>query len=932
MKNNNQKIIRRLSVRSLRQSRVRNRIAVLAIILTSLLFSGIFTFMIGAVQIAEEETMREVGTRTHAGLKYVTWEQMERITENPQIKSFSWNLYIGIAENVTTRQSELRVASGEDELENSFIKLEEGTMPKERSDLIADTIVLEALGAKPEIGAQVPVEFEFQGEHHRETFTLCGWYRGDYVSHASELYLSEGYWKELKGEYTDEDFAAWGNTHPDNKGEGLYNANLWFDSSRGIEKRMRAVIEEAGYEPEEEVNYGVNWAYMSSRTENLDLFQVGICVCALLVVIFTGYLIIHNIFQISILGDIRFYGLLKTIGTTGKQIRKLVRRQAWILSAVGIPVGLFLGFVLGRLMFPIALGFLDTKGMRIQVSFEPWIFVFGALFSLATVYLSCRKPAKIAGRISPVEAVHYTGMEISGSCSQLSGKRKRILKRVKRHSVRVGTEESWNSRNVPEEEKLPAQKRHSETPKNQKRSAFAGRIPRMALANLGRSKSKTCAVILSMTFSIILLSFVLTAMHSFRLDSYIETRLTGDFLLANTNLTGTRVTADMSLDKSYIAEADKQKGITDRNEIWVGYGVPKLHLNEKAREKFAALDEQGMIYSDSNFGGLRSDITERIKTGEYGISLDAYAYTPGLLKQISVLEGKIDAKKFQSGNYVLAGEFFGNTQTGESLYHAGDRISIQMVTEDSEYSYEEDEDGNVLYWDVTNGREKEYEVMAVVDLPRSMMDGGYTPNSLQLVLPLEDMKEQEQYEASQPLAVSYDVEPEYREAFEGFLRQYTKNVNTQMGYLSADVLRAEFSSMQQSIGLIGVAMAAVIALVGILNFLNAILTGIQARRREFAMLQSIGLTGKQLMQLLVCEGLYYALISGVLGVVLGSLAGYFAVSSLEQMIMFFRYRFTALPYLILLPVFLAASVLLPYFACQKLEKTSIVERLREAET
>lgn len=928
MRNNNQKVIRRLSMRSLRQSRMRNRIAILAIALTSLLFSGIFTFLIGMAQIAEEETMREVGTRTHAGLKNVTREQMERITVNPQIKSFSWNIYIGIAENVTTRQSELRFASGEDELENSFIELEEGTMPKERSDLIADTIVLEALGAKPEIGAQVPVEFEFQGEHYRETFTLCGWYRGDYVSHASELYLSESYWKELRGERTDEDFAAWEKTHPDGSGGGLYNVNLWFDSSRGIEERMRAIIEEAGYEPEEEINYGINWAYMSSRTENMDLFQIGICACALLVVIFTGYLIIHNIFQISIMGDIRFYGLLKTIGTTGKQIRKLVRRQVWILSAVGIPIGLFLGFLLGKLLFPLALGFLDMKGMRISVSFEPWIFVFGALFSLATVYVSCKKPAKIAGRISPVEAVRYTGMESSGP--RFRSFDRRFSKQAGKYSVRTGS--SRDGRNVPEEEKLSIQKQHPETPKNQKKSAFAGRIPRMAFANLGRSKPKTCMVILSMTFSIILLSFVLTAMHSFRLDSYIETRLTGDFLLANTNLTGTRITADMSLDKSYIAEADKQKGITNRNEIWVGYGVPKLHLSEKAREKFAALDEQGMVYSDSKFGGLRSDIIERIETGEYGISLDAYAYTPGLLKQLSVLEGTIDAEKFQSGKYVLAGEFYGNTHTGESLYHAGDRISLPMVTEDSEYNYEEDENGNVLYWDVTNSREKEYEVMAVVNLPRSMMDGGYTPNALQLVLPLTDMKEQEQYEASQLLAVSYDVEPEYREAFEGFLKQYTKNVNTQMGYLSADVLRAEFSSMQQSIGLIGVAMAAVIALVGILNFLNAILTGIQARRHEFAMLQSIGLTGRQLMQLLICEGLYYALISGVLGVVLGSLAGYFAVSSLEQIIMFFQYRFTALPYLVLLPVFLASSVLLPYLACKKLEKTSIVERLREAET
>ena len=37
---------------------------------------------------------------------------------------------------------------------------------------------------------------------------------------------------------------------------------------------------------------------------------------------FTGYLVIYNIFQISVAGDIRYYGLLKTIGVTPKQLRR----------------------------------------------------------------------------------------------------------------------------------------------------------------------------------------------------------------------------------------------------------------------------------------------------------------------------------------------------------------------------------------------------------------------------------------------------------------------------------------------------------------------------------------------------------------------------------------------------------------------------------
>lgn len=882
MRNNNQKVIRRLSARSLRQSRVRNRIAAAAIVLTSLLFSGIFTFLAGNIQITEEETMREVGTRTHAGLENVTREQMERITASPEVKSFSWNRFIGIAENIPTRQSELRVASGGDELENSFIELKEGSMPEKRSDLIADTIALDALDIEPELGAQVPLEFTFLGERYRETFTLCGWYEGDYISHASELYLSEAFWEELRGGRTDEDFAAWNEEHPENIGAGLYNANLWFSGSRGIEERVRAVIREAGYDPETEIAYGVNWAYMNSRMESLDLMQIGILVCALLIVIFTGYLIIHNIFQISIVGDIRFYGLLKTIGATGRQIRRLVRRQAWILSAAGIPVGLLLGYVLCKLLFPAAMVFLDTRGMEKKISFSPWIFVFGALFSMATVYLSCRKPARIAAGISPVEAVRYTEGKGGGR-------------------------------------------------RRQKRPTAGARIPRMAFANLGRNRAKTCAVVLSMTFSAVLLALVLTALNSFRLDSYIEMRITGDFLLANTNLTGTRLSGDMTLDESYIAEADRQQGITVRSEIWVRYGAPRLHLSEEARERFAELDRQGLVFSDDDRGDQPRETIQRILTGEYGIYTDEYAYTPELLERIPVLEGTFDAEKFQSGNYVLVGKFYGTTHTDECLYHAGEKITVGMVTADSEYIMEEDNDGNVVYTDMENVAEKEYEVMAVVDLPMSMRDGGFTPNAIDLVLPLADVKEQAAYGASQLLAVAYNVEPGAREAFENFAEQYTENVNPQMGYLSADTLRAEFSQMVQSIGLTGIALSAVIALVGILNFLNAILTGIQARRREFAMLQSIGLTGRQLRQLLVFEGLYYALLSGVSGVAAGSVITYFVVGSLEQVILFFRYRFTALPYLILLPAFFAAAVCIPCIACRRLTRTSIVERLREAE-
>ena len=64
-------------------------------------------------------------------------------------------------------------------------------------------------------------------------------------------------------------------------------------------------------DPDQVIEYGTNWAYLTSRTENLDPETLILLAGAFLVILITGYLIIYNIFQLSILKEIRFYGLLK---------------------------------------------------------------------------------------------------------------------------------------------------------------------------------------------------------------------------------------------------------------------------------------------------------------------------------------------------------------------------------------------------------------------------------------------------------------------------------------------------------------------------------------------------------------------------------------------------------------------------------------------
>ena len=57
------------------------------------------------------------------------------------------------------------------------------------------------------------------------------------------------------------------------------------------------------------LEYNLNWSYLSAGLE-ADPVTIGGMSAALLLILLAGYLIIYNIFQISVIRDIRFYGLL----------------------------------------------------------------------------------------------------------------------------------------------------------------------------------------------------------------------------------------------------------------------------------------------------------------------------------------------------------------------------------------------------------------------------------------------------------------------------------------------------------------------------------------------------------------------------------------------------------------------------------------------
>ena len=88
-----------------------------------------------------------------------------------------------------------------------------------------------------------------------------------------------------------------------------------------------------------------------------------------------------------------------------------------------------------------------------------------------------------------------------------------------------------------------------------------------------------------------------------------------------------------------------------------------------------------------------------------------------------------------------------------------------------------------------------------------------------------------------------------------FFRANPQGLTLQRGYIST------FLQLRSTFLLLGGVLSAVVALVGVLNFLIAVLTSMLSRRREFAVLQAVGMTNRQLNVMLMTEGLFYALLA-----------------------------------------------------------------------
>ena len=329
-------------------------------------------------------------------------------------------------------------------------------------------------------------------------------------------------------------------------------------------------------------------------------------------------------------------------------------------------------------------------------------------------------------------------------------------------------------------------------------------------------------------------------------------------------------------------------------------------------------------------------LTNRNEAGLLADTAQLYGMEAFTLDQLTVLEGDLSAL-YEPGSHAIAAVYtdddYGNPRMDSHWARLGDTITLRYVEEmeyvdpDTGESYgtvpPEDENYREVpktYRDVT------YTVVALVTVPSSLDYGYY--GSDEFVLNSETFCQDTGTDCV--MSYAFDTTDESNAAMEAFLQDYTENQNPQLDYESQGTFAAEFSGVLGMFLLLGGALSFIVGLVGVLNFFNAILTGILARRREFAVLQSIGMTGRQLKGMLIWEGVFYALSAVVFGAGL-VLAMAPLMGSVETLLWFFTYHLTLVPVGILAPIFLLLGCLIPLGVYRSATRASLVERLRATE-
>lgn len=844
--NNNKYIINELAQENFLAHKTRNAVAILAVFLTAMLLATIFTAGISLISTganAGEQTPGPASDGSFTGsyehyLKIIGFEQIE------------WANYVQKCSRVALHNSEFggietRLFAPDDKFyRDNLVKLKEGSWPQSAEDIIISDTMVEALqmnSTKEIVGRTftLKVMITQNGDlvERDIIMNICGIYE-------NPLYGISSIYEEI---YTAPDFVSAYNPELDPDDNIIYvklnNLNpllLKSDVSGNLQDIADAVLA-PGY------SAGKN----SSDFKN-SLAGVLPMLAFVLLLMASGYFLIYNVFYISITTDIRWFGMMKTIGATRSQLKKILNRQVRVIAAAGITGGVVAGYFMGLVIAPRIIS-MTVWAVYYKAPDFIWIAVFTVIFSYLTVKISARKPFQLAASISPIEAQRFTPKSNKNVFTVIS-------------------------------------------------MALSG-IIFLAAANI------------SLGFDI----ETMVARYN-QNDAQLQHRGTIWTMEEEYTPISRELAADLEelpfvdkVDTIYMARTNHEE-IEVIGGVWYPSSVGEIKAEGKLWDYYQDMLGDNITHT-ANISGfpclnMRGNLTLGI-AGLPSVRLETEE------TNYTLMEGVWDSWLFATGEYLIlqrqeydpryipgAGE-----ASPENTIHAGDVLPLTF--------YDEASDRYVT---------KELTVLAVVE--RAHDYSSTDLHSANIILP--DTLFQEIYTNYYDMIAALEISG-ISELSSGQVIQIRELMqathNTQIMTAFRYESRKEFLNTRMTYSIIGFFVAGVLAVIGISNVINTVTANVIAHKLEYAAMQSVGMTRKQMTQLLFTEGGKYCLMAVVFMLPIGGILTKMLAGS--SMFSGFNRELFLSGSLAIIVVILIICLVLSLILVKVLNHKSIVERLRE---
>ncbi len=504
LKNNNMAIVLRMAKKSLKSNKRRSLTMILSVLLSSFMLFSVLTIGATYFKMAQLQNIRLAGAKFDAIMYGATDRQIELLQNRSDVKCFGIAAVSGyVSETPYDKTPNIGLIYADpvywDELMAPARETITGVYPTEEDEIMVTQYALEQCGYPDlKIGDSITFIYGVKDETQEKTFRISGFWDG--YGTKGVFYVSEKFYKQTGLKYED---VSSGRCH------------ICMNKKIMTSEEQNDFIESMELSKQQRLFFTADLGYSVQIFTGLTLLALVICVCA--------YLLIYNMMYLSIAGNIRYYGLLQTIGMTGRQIYSLMRRQMLLIGGIGLGGGIILGCALSFFLIPAVVKSLGIRASNIggiEISFHPAIFLLTMILVGITVFAASQKPAKIAVMCSPIEALGYRP-----SITQ---------KPVGRHSVRRNRSLIW----------------------------------RMAAKQMTKDKKKTCVVMLSLASSMAVFLCTVTLIHSQGSREYNRNFRNLDLFLENDTLNRENLEEHVQIfDKEFFNKLNALDGITEIDPV-----------------------------------------------------------------------------------------------------------------------------------------------------------------------------------------------------------------------------------------------------------------------------------------------------------------------------------------------------------------------------